>query len=102
MSMGFMLATFALHILALSSSPAALAQSGACPRMTVGQFTNLNGFVWCAETQRYTSVRLRSVKSRKLLTQLSELRQIIEDDIRVVRIAFKKILMVFLGGIEAH
>ena len=45
--------------------------------------------------------RLRRVKSGKLLSQLFELWHVIEDDIWIVGIAFKKVLMILLGWIEA-
>jgi hypothetical protein len=54
-----------------------------------------------ARNAAFLPERLRSVKSGELLTQLIELWHIIEDDIRIVRITYKKVLMIFLGGIEA-
>src|SRR5271166_516256 len=43
--MKYVIAAFALVVMQLSSSATALAQSGTCSGMTVGQLTSLNGFV---------------------------------------------------------
>jgi hypothetical protein len=58
------LATSALIVISILSSGAALAQSGACNAMTVGQLKSLNGFVPFAADSLWNTIPSPQVPSR--------------------------------------